>query len=138
MLAGTFLLRAVAFLFKRGLGREALGLGDADLMMMAGAFLGWQPVVVAFFVSALPALVFGLIRLIAKRDNELPYGPSLAAAVVVVWLCWRWIGPGVQVLFFWGEMLVALALVGAIFMLFSSYAIRVIRGGRPGVGANGT
>ena len=42
--AGMILLRAIKFMFERGLGKEALGLGDADLMMMAGAFLGWQPV----------------------------------------------------------------------------------------------
>src|SRR5262249_6122722 len=29
---GTFLLRAMKLLFERGLGKEALGLGDADLM----------------------------------------------------------------------------------------------------------
>src|SRR6185503_12420212 len=56
-LAGTFLLRAVGFLFGTGLGKEALGLGDADLMMMAGSFLGWQPIILAFFLSAPVALV---------------------------------------------------------------------------------
>ena len=34
--AGMVLLRAIKFMFERGLGKEALGLGDADLMMMAG------------------------------------------------------------------------------------------------------
>lgn len=55
-LVGTFMMRAIGFLFGAGLGREALGLGDADLMMMVGAFLGWQVVVVALFVSVIPAL----------------------------------------------------------------------------------
>lgn len=56
-LAGSFFLRAMAFLSSKGLGKEALGLGDADLMMMAGSFLGWQPVIVAFFLGPLFALV---------------------------------------------------------------------------------
>jgi leader peptidase (prepilin peptidase) / N-methyltransferase len=125
---GTLMLRGVGFLFSRGLGRDALGLGDADLMMMAGAFLGWQPVVVAFFLSVFPALLFGMFQLIVKRDNELPFGPSLAAATVMTWLCWSWIGPRLQPVFFWGQMLGALIVVGAIFMLVSAYVIRISRG----------
>jgi leader peptidase (prepilin peptidase)/N-methyltransferase len=62
VLFGTIMLRAVRFLFSMGLGVEALGLGDADLMMMAGAFLGWQPLVVAFFVSVLPGLFFAAVH----------------------------------------------------------------------------
>ncbi|HEX4591549.1 MAG TPA: prepilin peptidase, partial [Gemmataceae bacterium] len=41
ILCGTWMLRLVRTVFTKGLGQEALGLGDADLMMMAGAFLGW-------------------------------------------------------------------------------------------------
>jgi leader peptidase (prepilin peptidase)/N-methyltransferase len=66
-LAGTLLLRLVRFLFSKGLGMEALGLGDADLLMMAGSFVGWQPVVVAFFISALPGLLFGLVDLAIRK-----------------------------------------------------------------------
>src|SRR5262249_34248568 len=51
VLAGAGLPRVIGFLFKAGRGKEGLGIGDADLMMMAGAFLGWQLVIVAFFVS---------------------------------------------------------------------------------------
>src|SRR5207302_9020600 len=81
MLVGTFLLRGMRFLFSTGLGKEALGLGDADLMMMAGAFLGWQPIVVAVFVAVIPALFFGVSQLAVHRDNSLPFGPSLAAGL---------------------------------------------------------
>ena len=30
------------------------------MMMMAGAFVGWQPVVLAFFVSVFPGLIFAV------------------------------------------------------------------------------
>jgi leader peptidase (prepilin peptidase) / N-methyltransferase len=128
LFVGTMMMRAVAFLFSRGLGREALGLGDADLMMMAGAFLGWQPVVVAFFVSVVPALAFGIVLLLVKRDNELPFGPSLAAGIVFTWLCWRWIGPPMQPLFFDGYLLLTITVLAAVFMLVTSYVIRVSKG----------
>ena len=56
-LVGTLMMRLVRFVFSTGLGIEALGLGDADLMMMAGSFLGWQPIVLAFFISPFVALL---------------------------------------------------------------------------------
>ncbi len=127
MMVGTLLLRTVRFLFSKGLGKEALGLGDADLMMMAGSFLGWQPVVIAFFLSVIPALVFGIVQLVITRDNSLPFGPSLALGVVMTWLGWYWIGPRVQVLFFHGKFLLILLGACCVFMLVSSYLIRMVR-----------
>ncbi len=127
LLAGTLLLRAVRFLFSAGLGVEALGLGDADLMMMAGSFLGWQPVIVAFFVSCLPGLIFGGIQMAIRRDNSLPFGPALSVAVVITWLVWDRIAPQVQVIFFWDMMMLGVVVVSAVFLLVSSFALRLLR-----------
>src|SRR5262249_51874872 len=55
--AGSLVVRAVKWLFETGFGKEALGLGDADLLMMAGAFLGWQPAVLSLFVGSFAALL---------------------------------------------------------------------------------
>ncbi len=82
-------MRAVGFLFGMGLGKEAMGLGDADLMMMAGAFLGWQVVVVAFLLSVVPALMIGFIQLAVRHDNALAFGPSLSIGVMAACLAWR-------------------------------------------------
>lgn len=106
-LVGTFVVRGVKWLFEVGFGNEALGMGDADLMLMAGAFLGWQPVLMSLFVGAfaalfvfkLPSLVMGFIRG-APIEHELPFGPGLAVGVIVTLLSWRWLGPRVQFPFF--------------------------------------
>lgn len=103
--AGTAIVRSVKFLFEIGLGKEALGLGDADLLMMAGAFLGWQAAVIGFFVGALaalvlwvPVLVVGVVR---RRDvgRELSFGPGLAVGVVATWLGWPWVSDTARALF---------------------------------------
>jgi leader peptidase (prepilin peptidase) / N-methyltransferase len=122
-LAGSLVVRAIKFLFETGFGREALGLGDADLLMMAGAFLGWQIAVFSLFVGAFTALllkIFGAIlfggneaatpaavsttpgeqALPEPDSHELPFGPGLAAGVVITWFTWRWLGPQVQYVFF--------------------------------------
>jgi leader peptidase (prepilin peptidase)/N-methyltransferase len=86
--AGMVMIRAAKFLFERGLGKEALGLGDADLMMMAGAFLGWQPVVVAFFVGAVVSLPVGIVFRLVKKEQAFPFGPGLALGVFLTWMWW--------------------------------------------------
>jgi prepilin signal peptidase PulO-like enzyme (type II secretory pathway) len=71
------------------LGREAMGLGDVTLMAMAGAWLGWQPCVLAVCLAVFIGLFHGVVQLVMQRDAELPFGPSLCLglAAVVVW--WR-------------------------------------------------
>ncbi len=128
MLVGTFLLRTIGFVFSAGLGKEALGLGDADLMMMAGAFLGWQIVVVGFFISVAPALVIGMCQFIIRGDNSLPFGPSLAAGVMITCLCWQHLGRYVQPLFFWGVLLLGLAAALCMVMFLAALGMRLLRG----------
>ncbi len=107
-LAGSLVVRLIKWLFETGFGREALGLGDADLLMMAGAFLGWQIAVLSLFVGAVMALVLKLLGAIlmgrktelADDTRELPFGPGLALGVAVIWLVWPWLGPQVQFVFF--------------------------------------
>jgi leader peptidase (prepilin peptidase)/N-methyltransferase len=110
-LAGTFSLRGVKFLFEKGFGREALGLGDADLMMMVGAFLGWQPTLIAFLVGAVVSLVFTAPFVMLRGKSALPFGPGLAAGAVITSLLWDSIGPVLQVLLFNYRLM--LLLVGA-------------------------
>lgn len=111
-LAGSLVVRLIKWLFEVGFGREAMGLGDADLLMMAGAFLGWQIAVMSLFVGAVAALalkVIGMVLISAPPEpvpetnegpRELPFGPGLAIGVVVCWLCWHWLGPRVQFVFY--------------------------------------
>ncbi|MGL6075266.1 MAG: prepilin peptidase [Fimbriiglobus sp.] len=104
-LFGMMLVRSIKFLFEVGLGKEALGLGDADLMMMVGAFLGWQIVLIGFFAGAIAALAIKIPLMIAdavqKRSvsRELSFGPGLALGVMGTWLAWPWISHEARVLF---------------------------------------
>ncbi len=84
----TWLVKEVA---QRVLGKPSMGAGDVTLMAMIGAFLGWQPTVVAFFLAPLLALVLGPLARRVSKHNAVPYGPFLAAGAVVVLFTWKWI-----------------------------------------------
>lgn len=128
LLVGTWLLRSVRFLASRGLRREALGLGDADLMMMVGAFLGWQAVVVAFFAGALCAIGIAAISVVIFRDDSLPFGPGLAAGSILVACTWRWIGPSASILLFNGQIMPWLVCGGAVVLFVLCWLLGKIRG----------
>jgi len=69
-----------------GFGKEAMGLGDVHIMAAVGAVTGWVVPSVAFFVAPLFGLLWALYLLLARNQRELPYGPWLAAATLVVML----------------------------------------------------
>ncbi len=81
------------------LGREAMGMGDVTLMAMVGIWLGWQPAVLIFFLATFIGLVHGLFQLVMHRENELPFGPSLCLAAVLVTLFWQCVWDWASVLF---------------------------------------
>lgn len=97
----------------RALGREAMGFGDVTLMAMIGGWLGWQAAVLVFFLATFIGLAHGLAGLLLKRDHELPYGPSLCLAAVIVVLAWRPLWERVSG-FFEDPLLLAVMLVAVV------------------------
>ena len=49
-----------------------------------GAMLGWQSPTVAFFLAPFFGLGYALVKLISQRTREIPYGPFLSIATIVV------------------------------------------------------
>jgi leader peptidase (prepilin peptidase) / N-methyltransferase len=152
-LVGSLVVRVVKWLFETGLGREALGLGDADLLMMTGAFLGWQVPVMALFIGAFAAIILKAIELALRPKDgtsptpvpphraehggsqgtpvsgppearELPFGPGLAIGVVVTWFAWPWLGPQLQFPFFDGTAMGILCGLMAVGLLAAALFLR--------------
>lgn len=68
-----------------GFGKEAMGLGDVHLMAAVGACLGWIDAVVAFFLAAFVGVAWALLGVVfGGLRRQLPYGPHLAVASVLV------------------------------------------------------
>ena len=121
------------------LGREAMGFGDVVLMAAIGSFVGWQPVVTVFFIAPVCALavlaiqqvwrvlrktgglMFGRrgLRAAEAGPREIPYGPYLSLAALILIVGWKQIWPVAQWWFAFGPMLFVAAVVLPIAMLLS-------------------
>lgn len=88
MLCGGGIVWAVRILGHQILQREAMGFGDVLLMGMIGAFVGWQPCLVIFFLAPLLALAAGVVQWMLVRDDAIPYGPFLCLAALAVIVFW--------------------------------------------------
>lgn len=73
---GTFIFR-----------KDAMGGGDVKLLAMLGSFLGWQKVLLVFFLAPMLALPLGLFLKFVKKKEVVPFGPflSLAGWIVFLW-----------------------------------------------------
>jgi leader peptidase (prepilin peptidase)/N-methyltransferase len=103
LVVGAGMTQACRLSFGLILRREAMGDGDVTLMGMIGAFLGWQAVVLTFFIAPFFGLghaAWKVVKLVRKwlsggqlsvTDRELAYGPYLSMAAVAVLLSWPWL-----------------------------------------------
>jgi leader peptidase (prepilin peptidase)/N-methyltransferase len=107
--------------------REAMGFGDVVLMAMIGSFLGWQPVVVVFFLAPFCALIAIAFRYFVQRQREIPYGPYLSLAAVLLLFGWQYIWPRVERIFEMGSLLIPLSTMGIIAMAASLYLVQVVK-----------
>lgn len=86
---GLLAFEGLSALAEKALGRPALGLGDAKLTALLGAWLGLVGMGLAVALAVLGgALVGGLGRITGRLGphQPFPFGPFLAAGGVALWL----------------------------------------------------
>jgi len=88
MVAGAGVVWSVRLVGTAVLKKEAMGFGDVTLMAMIGAFVGWQPSLIIFFLAPLAGLLVGGIGWLLTRENVIPYGPFLCLATACVVVGW--------------------------------------------------
>ncbi len=70
-------------------GKEGMGGGDIKLMAMVGAFIGWQPALLAIMIGSLLGSMVGggLIAVrVMRREQYIPFGPFLAVGSILALL----------------------------------------------------
>jgi prepilin signal peptidase PulO-like enzyme (type II secretory pathway) len=116
---------AVRLIGTAALQREAMGFGDVTLMMMIGTFVGWQAGLILFFLAPFAGLAIGLVQLVFRRDDVIPYGPFLCLAAAACVVCWTPIWTWAQPMFQWGGLVpavlvVCLAMLGVLLAIWQA------------------
>ncbi|PHR94575.1 MAG: hypothetical protein COA78_32080 [Blastopirellula sp.] len=88
MAFGGLLIWLVRICAGAALGKEAMGFGDVTLMCMIGAYVGWQPMIIIFFLAPLIACLFAVGRYLVTGDVELAFGPYLCFGTLIVLINW--------------------------------------------------
>lgn len=127
MAASAVLAWVVRIVGSMVLDREALGFGDVTLMAMLGAFLGWQPGIILFFLAPFAGLVVAVIILILRRETEIPYGPFLCLGALVTIILWRPIWEFASQVFELGFILLLLAAACLVLLALLLLVIRFVR-----------
>lgn len=86
---GLLALEGLSALAEKLMGRPALGLGDAKLAALLGAWLGPASLLAAVALAVLAGAIFGLIgRLLGllQRHQPFAFGPCLVFGGLAVWL----------------------------------------------------
>ena len=86
--AGLLGFEATSALAQKLLGKPALGLGDAKMAAMLGAWLGLTGLGLTVILSMFSGALLGVIGLLSghlKRGQPFPFGPFLAGAGLAVW-----------------------------------------------------
>jgi leader peptidase (prepilin peptidase)/N-methyltransferase len=79
--AGLLIL-VIRWLYRTLRHREGMGLGDAKMLAMIAALLGFWPAIVSFFFGALAASIYGIFLVARGRataSSRIPFGSFLAA-----------------------------------------------------------
>lgn len=85
-LAGFLTLLILALVYQKLRGREGLGIGDAKLAAMLGAFFGWQAIFFIFLLASLMGIFYGVVGILLKKfsgKTPLPFGSFLSAAALL-------------------------------------------------------
>jgi len=87
LLTGGVVIYLTGVMGKLIFKKEAMGGGDVKFLAMIGALLGYQKVLLIFFVAPFFGSAVGIFMKLKYKAEIIPYGPylSLATFMVIIW-----------------------------------------------------
>jgi leader peptidase (prepilin peptidase)/N-methyltransferase len=127
LVAGGGIVWLVRIIGAYVLRREAMGFGDVVLMAMIGSVIGWQPVIVVFFAAPVLAIGVAILSLVLRRRDEIPYGPWLSLAALLLLLFWNNVWPMAERIFDMGPFLLLMGLVMTVLLYATLHLMQLVR-----------
>lgn len=87
-IVGAFAISVPLLLIQLATKGRGIGGGDIKLMAVCGLYLGWQRILLAFFLGCLLGSVIHLLRMkLSDKEHILAFGPylSLGVFIALVW-----------------------------------------------------
>lgn len=86
---GYVSLWSINMAFRLIRGVDGMGFGDFKMTAAVGAFLGWKPLFLLIFLSAILGSIFGIAQMLAARRGwdgmfKFHFGPYIAMAAILV------------------------------------------------------
>ncbi|CAI8166798.1 MAG: prepilin peptidase [Prochlorococcus sp.] len=94
--AALLAMEGLSAIAEKLIGQPALGLGDAKLAAMGGAWLGLSGISMAIWLAVFSGALVGLAGRLTGRlqpKQAFPFGPFIASGIWAVWFCgsaWWW------------------------------------------------
>jgi leader peptidase (prepilin peptidase)/N-methyltransferase len=104
-----------------------MGFGDVVLLAMIGSFIGWQGALAVFFIAPLCAIIAVAMSAIVRFDREIPYGPYLSLATLILLLGGRWIWPKVELILALGPLVPFVGACVLVLLTVSLYFTRLVQ-----------
>lgn len=127
LIVGGGSIWAVRIIGFKALRKEAMGFGDVVLMACIGSFIGWQPVMIVFFLAAICAMCSVMICLLFRRGSEIPYGPYISLGTLLLILFWDRIWPYAKSYFDLGVGLLFVGIIMSGVLFVSLLFMRLIK-----------
>ena len=83
MAVGAFLTWSAGAMGKLIFRKEAMGMGDVKFMAALGGLLGWQQIVMVFFIGAIVGAVVGIVHILRTKEHHIPFGPFLSVGALI-------------------------------------------------------
>jgi leader peptidase (prepilin peptidase)/N-methyltransferase len=86
-LIGGAIIYGVTLLYRAVRGIDGMGMGDAKMLAMIGAAMGWLAVLPVLFLASMVGAVFGVTTMLGSKDGwqaQIPFGVFLGLALFVV------------------------------------------------------
>lgn len=88
LILGYLIFFSLEHFYKVIKNKDAIGLGDAKLLAVGGAWCGWIGLPYIILIASSTGLIAVLLfkKYLLKSNGHIPFGPFLALGIALVWI----------------------------------------------------